>query len=87
MYANPIAPDTYQIIYASPIDSASSLLLWQSTGGTLEAAKVESGFLGTTEVKIATITVDPNVEYSFLATTETDGIRSTSDVGTLLVKP
>jgi Double zinc ribbon len=87
MYANPIAPDTYQIIYASPIDSASSLLLWQSSGGgTLEAAKVESGILNGTEVKIATITLDPNIDYSFIATTETDGIRSTSDIGSLLVK-
>jgi hypothetical protein len=88
MYANPIAPDTYQIIYTSPIDSSSSLLLWESSGGgTLEAAKVESGYLNGTEIKIATITVDPNVEYSFLATTETDGIRSISDVGSLLLTP
>ena len=88
MYANPIAPDTYQIIYASPIDSASSLLLWQSSGGgTLEAAKVESGVLNGTEIKIATITLDPNVEYSFLATSELDGIRSTSDVGSLFLTP
>ena len=88
MYANPIAPDTYQIIYTSPIDSISSLLLWQSTGGgALEAAKVESGYLNGAEIKIATITVDPNVEYSFLATSEVDGVRSVSDVGSLLLTP
>lgn len=88
LYANPIAPNTYQIIYESPIDSSSSLLLWQSAGGgALEAAKVESGYLNGTEIKIATIIVDPNVEYSFLATTETDGIRSISDVGSLLLTP
>lgn len=88
MYANPIAPDTYQIIYASPIDSISSLLLWQSSGGgTLEAAKVESGILNGTEIKIATITVDPGTDYSFLATTEVDGVRSTSDIGSLLLQP
>lgn len=88
MYANPIAPETYQIIYTSPIEGISSLLLWQSSGGgTLEAAKVESGYLNGTEIKIATITLDPNVEYSFLATTETDGIRSISDVGSLKLTP
>ncbi|MEO5705024.1 MAG: hypothetical protein ABIZ52_07560 [Candidatus Limnocylindrales bacterium] len=87
LYADVIGPGMYQIIYESPPSSDSELLLWNTRdGGTLQAAKVESGLIGSMSVSIATITVDPTLSYSFVAATTSDGIRTVSDVGSLLVK-
>jgi hypothetical protein len=87
LYADTIGPGMYQIIFESPPGGSSELLLWDSrSGGTLEAAKVESGLLDGASVSIATVTLDPTLDYSFVATSTTDGIRSVSDIGSLLVK-
>jgi hypothetical protein len=87
LYADTIGPGTYQIIFESPPDGDSELLLWDTkSGGTLEGARVESGLLDGTSVSIATVTLDPTLDYSFVATSTTDGIRSVSDIGSLLVK-
>lgn len=88
LYADTIGPGMYQIIFESPTDSTSELLFWNSTtGGTLAPAKVESGLLSDKAVSIATITLDPATSYSFVATSTSDGIRSVSDIGSLLVQP
>jgi hypothetical protein len=88
LYANPIAPGTYQIIFESPPDSRSAFWLWGSAGGgKLEEATVESGVLDGKDVSIATITLDPNADFSFVATATGDGVRAISPVGSLDVTP
>jgi hypothetical protein len=88
LYANPIGPGTYQIIFESPPDSQSALWLWGSAGGgKLEEAAVESGVLDGKTVSIATITLDPNADFSFVATATGDGVRAISPVGSLDVTP
>lgn len=87
LYANPIAPGTYQIIFESPPHSHAALWLWSTKGGgALEEATVESGVLDDKPVSIATITLDPNADFSFVATATGDGVRAISPVGSLDVK-
>jgi hypothetical protein len=86
LYANPIAPDTYQIIFEPPPDSDPDLWAWDSRGdGTLQQAAIETGLLDGKFVAIATITLAPDADYSFVATASGDGVRALSSVGSLEV--
>jgi hypothetical protein len=87
LYANALAPGMYQIIFQPPPDSTTSgLLAWDSqSGGTMEAATIDSGIVGGQTVSVATITLDPNASYSFVATASGDGTRAVSSVGTIVV--
>lgn len=88
LFANPIAPDTYQIIFEPPPGSDPNLWAWDRRGGgTLRQATVESGLLGGKTVAIATITLAPDADYSFVATASGDGVRALSSVGSLDVTP
>jgi hypothetical protein len=88
LYANPIAPGTYQIIFESPPGAESALWVWGAeSGGSLSEAAVESGVLDGTDVSIATVTLDPTADFSFVATASGDGIREISPVGSLDVNP
>jgi len=86
LYANPIAPGTYQILFEPPPGSVPNLWVWDtSTGGPLLEATVEAGELDGKAVSVATITLDPAIDFSFVATASGDGVRALSPVGTLEV--
>lgn len=87
LYATAIAPGTYQIVFESPPDSTADVWLWGADGGRLEQALVESALIKGEPVSIATVTVDPTLSYSFVATASGDDIRATSTVGTIKVAP
>ena len=86
LYANAVAPGTYQIIIDSPPNTDSSLVFWPTKDAQqLETATVEEGLLDGKVVSIATITLDPTLDYDFVATAAGDGTRSISPVGALTV--
>jgi hypothetical protein len=85
LYANPLAPGTYQLIIEAPPDTAPGLWFW-TAAGDLHRAKVEAAELEGKPVSVATITVDPTSDFSFLATASGDGIRAVGSVGSLDVK-
>ena len=86
LYADILAPGTYQIIFATPPDTDGSLFLWTGTSGELREATVSDGFVDGKVVKIATINLDPNVGFSFFTTATGDGYRAVSDVGSMTIK-
>lgn len=87
LYGTSIGPGMYQIIFEPPPDSRSELFFWSDVAGaTLQAAKVEEGTLDGRTVAVGTITLDPALDYQFVATAEGDGIRTVSTVGALEVK-
>lgn len=86
LYGGIIGPGMYQIIYDPPPDSSTRLWFWSDALGTLQEAKVEEGTLGDKTVAVGTITLDPTLDYKFVATAEGDGVRSVSSVGSLEVK-
>jgi hypothetical protein len=86
LYANPIDPATYQFIYQAPAGTDSNLWLWGATGGALQQATVEQGFIGGEAVSIATVTLDPTVNYSFVATATGSGVQAISSVGSVTVQ-
>ena len=45
------------------------------------------GFIGADAVSIATVTVDPTANYSFVATASGSGVQAVSSVGSVLVQP
>jgi hypothetical protein len=86
LYADAIAPGTYQIIFESPPATDGNLFFWSTAGSsTLEQATVEAGYIGDQAVSVATISLDPAASYSFVASATGDGVRSVSSVGTLTV--
>jgi hypothetical protein len=86
LYADAIAPDTYQVIYEPHTGETSSrLLFWGGTGDIVQEATVEEGVLDGREVSIATITLEPGRTYSFMATSASSDERALSDVGRLTV--
>jgi hypothetical protein len=86
LYMNPIAVGTYQIIFTAPPDTQQTLWLWDSSGGgALQPTTVEQGLIGGNPVSISTITVDPSLNVSFLATATGSGTSSFSTVGSLVV--
>jgi hypothetical protein len=87
LYADVLAPGTYQIIFATPPETDGSLFLWTGTSGELREATVNDGFVDGKDVKIATINLDPNVGFSFFTTATGDGYRAVSDVGSMTIKP
>jgi hypothetical protein len=87
LYANPIDPGTYQFIFTAPAGTDSNLWLWGTSGGALQEATVESGYIGGDPVSIATVTLDPTKSYSFVATATGSGVQAISSVGTVTVQP
>jgi hypothetical protein len=86
LYADVLAPGTYQIIFETPPKTDGSLFLWTGTSGELREATVNDGFVDGKNVKIATINLDPNVGFSFFTTAVGDNYRAVSDVGSMTVK-
>jgi hypothetical protein len=88
LYANLIAPGTYQIIFESPPNTDASLWLWGSqSGAPLKEAPAESGVLDGKSVSIATVTLDPTLDFSFVATATGADVRLIGSVGSLNVSP
>jgi hypothetical protein len=89
LYANAIAPGTYQFVFDARANTQASLWLWGAgqTGGTLQEATTEAAFLGGQQVWVATATLDPTSNYSFVATAIGQGPEAASPVGTLIVQP
>ncbi len=87
LYADAIAPGTYQVIFQTPPGTDGSLFLWTGTSGTLREATVDPGFVDGTDVKIATITMEPNTGFSFFTTATGSGYRAVSNVGAMTIKP
>jgi hypothetical protein len=89
LYADVIAPGTYQIVFESPPDTSSDLTLWPAgtSGGSVEVVSAEDALLDGKAVSVATFTLDPNASYSFVATASGDGTKTTSEVGSLVVAP
>jgi hypothetical protein len=86
LYANAIALGTYQIVFEAPPSSTPSFVAWGSSGGSvIDATSVEPAALGSQSVAVATITLDPASDYSFVATATGDGVRSISSVGSITV--
>lgn len=86
LYADVLAPGTYQIIFETPPDTDGSLFLWTGTSGELREATVYEGFVDGKDVNIATISLDPNVGFSFFTTAVGDGYRAVSDVGSMTIR-
>ena len=86
LWADVLAPGTYQVIFETPPDTDGSLFLWTGTSGELREATVIDGFIDGKDVKIATINLDPNVGFSFFTTATGDGYRAVSDVGSMTIK-
>lgn len=82
LYADAIAPGVYQLIIEAPPDTAADLWFW-TKGGQLQDAQVEEAQLEGKPISVATVTVDPTVDFSFLATATGDGIRAIGSVGSL----
>jgi hypothetical protein len=88
LYANAVAPGTYQIVFESPPAGSPGLVAWGSEGGSIiDASSVDAATLDGQSVAVATITLDPTLDYSFVATATGDGIRSISSVGSITVTP
>ena len=89
LYANAIAPGTYEFVFDAPPNTQASLWLWGAgkTGGTLQEAITEAAILGGQQVWVATTTLDPAADYSFVATAIGQGPQAASPVGTLVVQP
>ncbi|MEA2673451.1 MAG: hypothetical protein QOI92_643 [Chloroflexota bacterium] len=87
LYANLISPGEYQIIFSAPVGTDSNLYLWGTSGGALQQAKVEAGFIGGQSVSVATVTLDTSASYSFVATASGSGVQAISSVGTVTGQP
>jgi hypothetical protein len=87
LYANAIAPGTYQFVFEAPQNTQASLWLWPAgtSGGTLKEATAEPAVLNGQAVWVATVTLDPTADYSFLATSSGQGVQAMSPVGSLAV--
>jgi ribosomal protein L40E len=86
LYADALAPGTYQVIFETPPDTDGSLFLWTGTSGELREATVEEGTVDGKTVQIATIQLDPNIGFSFFTTATGDGYRAVSEVGSMTIK-
>ena len=82
LYANAIAPGTYQLVIEAPPDTTSDLWFW-TKAGELQAATINAALIGGKPVSVATVSVDPAVGFSFLATAAGDGVRAIGSVGSL----
>ncbi len=86
LYATPVGPGVYQVIFESPPGAQPELWYWAAgTGGSIQPAVVEAALLAGQPVDVATVTVAPGTEFSFLATAVGDGIRAASPVGSLVI--
>lgn len=84
LYASVIGPGTYQVIFRPPDGAGSQLWFWSDVAGSpLLAAEVSEATLDGQPVAIGTITLDPELDYSFVATASGNGIRDVSAVGKL----
>jgi hypothetical protein len=83
LYADLVAPGTYQLVIDAPPGSSTDLWYWIGDGSKLQAATMDSAILGGRPVSIATVTVDPALDFSFVASAKGDGIRTYSTIGKL----
>lgn len=84
LYANAVAPNTFQVVFQSPPGGDPSLLLWGTDGRLLQTTG-DSGTLNGQSVGIVTLTLDASSTYSFVASSIGSGVRDVSSVGTLNV--
>lgn len=82
LYADAIALGIYQFVIEAPPDTASDLWFW-TKAGELQSAKVDAALIGDKPVSVATVSIDPTVDFSFLATASGDGVRAIGTVGSL----
>jgi hypothetical protein len=87
LYANLISPGTYQIIFTTPVGTDANLYLWGTSGGALQQATVDAGYIGGEPVSVATVTLDTSASYSFVATASGSGVQAISSVGTVTGQP
>ena len=85
-YADLIAPGTYQVVIDAPDDASTKLWYWLGDGSRLLEARIDSGVLDGQQVAVATVTLDPELDFSFVATAEGDGLRTFSTVGRMDVR-
>lgn len=86
LYADLIAPGTYQVVIDAPDDASTKLWYWLGDGSRLLEARIDSGVLDGQQVAVATVTLDPELDFSFVATAEGDGLRTFSTVGRMDVR-
>jgi len=86
LFADLIAPGTYRLVMESPPDSSTDLWYWTTDRSALQAAQIDTALLDGKLVSVATVTLDPSLDFSFVATVEGDGLRAFSTVGSLDVK-
>jgi len=82
LYADAIAPGVYQLLIEGPPGTTSDLWYW-TTAGKLRAAEIEAAMLDGKPVFVATVTIDPTTDFSFVATASGDGSRAIGTVGSL----
>lgn len=82
LYADAIAPGVYQIVIESPPGTTSDLWFW-TDARELRAAQMDEALLNGKPVSVATVSVDPTADFSFLATASGDDIRAVGSVGSL----
>jgi hypothetical protein len=89
LYANAIAPGTYQFVLQAPPNTQASVWLWPraATNGTLVQVSTESAILNGQQVLVGTATLDPTADYSFTATGVGQAPQAAGPVGTLVVHP
>ncbi|HJP90303.1 MAG TPA: hypothetical protein VJ850_14810 [Candidatus Limnocylindrales bacterium] len=85
LYADVLGPGTYQVVFETPPGTDGSLFLWTGTSGSLREAQVDDAFVDGKDVKIATITMEPNTGFSFFTTATGDGYKAVSDVGSMTI--
>jgi hypothetical protein len=87
LYANAIAPGTFQFVFDAPPSTQASVWLWPAgaSGGGLHEATAEPAIVNGQSVWVATATLDPTADYSFVATATGAGTQAASSVGSLVV--
>jgi hypothetical protein len=85
LYANTLAPGTYQIVFQPPPDTTGSIWWWSTSAGALQQVTGQPATINGQDVMVATITTDPTASLSFLAAASGSGVRAVSSVGSLTV--
>ncbi len=85
LYADPIGPGMYRVVFQSPGGSVPAFWAWPAdgSGGSVRAALVDEALLNGQPVNVATISLEPGRDYSFLATAAGEGVRASSPVVSL----
>ncbi len=86
LYANPVGPDTMQVIFKVPPGSLPALQFWnvgEGSGSLGTASSIEPAMLNGELVQVAQFTTTPGSAYDFVASAAGQGIRAVSSIGTL----